>query len=58
VLAPTWGIRAIREAALGGNPATAIAVCLVLAAAYLVIGHFTLGYFEERARKSATLALR
>jgi ABC-2 type transport system permease protein len=58
VLAPTWGIRAIREAALGGDPATAVAVCLGLGAVYLVIGHFTLGYFEERARKSATLALR
>ena len=25
---------------------------------YLAIGHYTLGYFEVRARKSATLALR
>ena len=58
VLAPTWGIRAMREAALGGNPAMAIAVCLGLGAVYLVIGHFTLGYFEVRARRSATLALR
>jgi ABC-2 type transport system permease protein len=58
VLAPTWGIRAIREAALGGDPATAVAVCLGLGVVYLFIGHFTLGYFEERARKSATLALR
>ena len=58
VLAPTWGIRAMREAAFGGDPATAIAVCLGLGAIYLVIGHFTLGYFEVRARRSATLALR
>jgi ABC-2 type transport system permease protein len=58
VLAPTWGIRALREAALGGDPATAVAVCIGLGAVYLVIGHFTLGYFEERARRSATLALR
>jgi ABC-2 type transport system permease protein len=58
VLAPTWGIRAMREAALGGNPAMAIAVCVGLGAIYLAIGHFTLGYFEVRARKSATLALR
>ena len=58
VLAPTWGIRALREAALGGNPAIPVAVCLGLGAVYLVIGHFTLGYFEVRARRSATLALR
>jgi ABC-2 type transport system permease protein len=58
VLAPTWGIKAIREAALGGDPAPAIAACLLLGLVYLVIGHFTLGYFEVRARRSATLALR
>jgi ABC-2 type transport system permease protein len=58
VLAPTWGIRAMREAALGGNPAPAVAVCLALAALYLLVGHFALGYFEVRARRSATLALR
>jgi ABC-2 type transport system permease protein len=58
VLAPTWGIRALREAALGGDPAMEIFLCLALGAAYLVIGYFTLGYFEVRARKSATLALR
>ena len=58
VLAPTWGIKAIREAALGGNPAPAVAACLALGLVYLVIGHFTLGYFEVRARRSATLALR
>jgi ABC-2 type transport system permease protein len=58
VLAPTWGIKGIREAALGGNPAPAVAACLALGLVYLVIGHFTLGYFEVRARRSATLALR
>jgi ABC-2 type transport system permease protein len=58
VLAPTWGIKGIREAALGGNPAPAVAACLLLGLVYLVIGHFTLGYFEVRARRSATLALR
>jgi ABC-2 type transport system permease protein len=58
VLAPTWGIKGLREAALGGNPAPAVAACLVLGLVYLVIGHFTLGYFEVRARRSATLVLR
>jgi ABC-2 type transport system permease protein len=58
VLAPTWGIRAMREAALGGNPAPAVAACIALGILYLLVGHFTLGYFEVRARRSATLALR
>ena len=58
VLAPTWGIKALREAALGGDPGPAVAACVVLGLAYLVIGHFTLGYFEVRARRSATLVLR
>jgi ABC-2 type transport system permease protein len=57
VLAPTWGIRGIREAALGGDPGMAIAVCLGLGAIYLVIGHYTLRYFERLARERATLAL-
>jgi len=57
VLAPTWGIRGIREAALGGEPVVAIAVCLGLGAIYLVIGTFTLRYFERLARERATLAL-
>ena len=58
VLAPTWGIRGMREAALGGDPAIPVAICVGLGLVYLVIGHFTLGYFEVRARRSATLALR
>jgi ABC-2 type transport system permease protein len=58
ILAPTWGIKALREAALGGDPAPAVAACLALGLVYFVIGHFTLGYFEVRARRSATLALR
>jgi ABC-2 type transport system permease protein len=58
VLAPTWGIRGIREAALGGDPANDVAVCLALGFVYLVIGHFTLRYFERLARERATLALR
>ena len=58
MLAPTWGIRGIREAAIGGEPGVPIAVCLALGAIYLVIGHFTLRYFERLARERATLALR
>lgn len=57
VLAPTWGVRALREAALGGNAWPDIAMCLVLGAVYLVIGHFCLRYFEKLARERATLAI-
>jgi ABC-2 type transport system permease protein len=57
VLAPTWGVRALRESALGGDPAPEIALCLGLGAVYLVIGHFCLQYFERLARERATLAI-
>jgi ABC-2 type transport system permease protein len=56
-LAPTWGVRAIREAAIGGDPLPAIAMCVALGAIYLVIGHFSLRYFERLARERATLAI-
>jgi ABC-2 type transport system permease protein len=58
ILAPTWGIRGLRQAAFGGDPVTPILICLALGILYGAVGHFTLGYFEVRARKSATLALR
>jgi ABC-2 type transport system permease protein len=57
VLAPTWGVKAVRESALGGDPGTAIAMCLVLSAAYLALGTLTMANFERLARKRATLAL-
>jgi ABC-2 type transport system permease protein len=58
ILAPTWGVRAIRDAALGGgDPLEAIAMCLVLGAAYLAVGTFTVSQFERRAREKATLSL-
>lgn len=57
VLAPTWGVRAIREAALGGSPLPDVALCLGVGLAYAAIGF----YFAERvltsARRNATLAL-
>jgi ABC-type polysaccharide/polyol phosphate export permease len=57
VLAPTWGVRAIREAALGGNPWPEIAMTVALGGAYLVLGAITLRNFELLARKRATLSL-
>jgi ABC-2 type transport system permease protein len=57
VLAPTWGINALREAAIAGNPWPEIAMCVVLGGVYLVIGHFALQHFERLARERATLAI-
>ena len=58
VLAPTWGVRAIRESALGGgDPLFAVAMCLLLSVAYFAIGTVTMANFERLARKRATLAL-
>jgi ABC-2 type transport system permease protein len=57
VLAPTWGINALREAAIAGNPWPEIGMCLALGAVYLVIGHYALQHFERLARERATLAI-
>jgi ABC-2 type transport system permease protein len=56
-LAPTWGVRAVREAALGGEPLGPIAMCAALSAAYLAIGAVTVKNFERLARTRATLSL-
>lgn len=57
LLAPTWGVRAIREAALGGDPLFAIGMTYALGAAYLVIGTALLRNIERLARRRATLSL-
>ena len=57
VLAPTWGYRAIHNAAPGGNPWPGILVALGLAAVYFVIGQIVVDVFERRARREATLSL-
>ncbi len=57
VLAPTWGVRAIREAALGGRPLPAIGLCVGLGVVYLLLGTICLDRFERLARDQATLSL-
>jgi ABC-type polysaccharide/polyol phosphate export permease len=57
VLAPTWGIRAIRESALGGDPLFAIAMTVMLGIAYLIVAAFAIRNFERRARERAALSL-
>ena len=56
--APTWGMAALRHATLGTvSPWSDIAVCAVLAAAYLLAGAVCLRLFLDAARARATLAL-
>ncbi len=57
LIAPTWGVRAIREAALGGDPLAAIGMCTVLGAVYLLLGIVFLRLFERLARERASLSL-
>jgi ABC-2 type transport system permease protein len=56
-LGPTWGMRAIREAAYGGNPLGSLLLCIALAAVYLGIGVLVLRRVLDSARKHATLSL-
>jgi ABC-2 type transport system permease protein len=56
-LAPTWGMRAMRDAAFGGSAWAEIALTLLLGLAYLGIAALFLRYFERKARAAATLAL-
>jgi ABC-2 type transport system permease protein len=56
-LPPTWGYRAIREAALGGTPWEDIGACLLLSATCFLIAALCLRAFERVARARATLRL-
>jgi ABC-2 type transport system permease protein len=57
LLAPTWGMSAIRDAAQGGDPLPDLAACAALAVAYGVIGVFLARRLVNSARIHATLAL-
>jgi ABC-2 type transport system permease protein len=57
VLAPTWGMRALRASALGGDPLVPIAVCVGLSAAYAAVAIPCLRLFERLARRRASLTL-
>jgi ABC-2 type transport system permease protein len=56
-LAPTWGVDAIREAALGGGAWPEIGLCLALGAAYVAIGALVLDTALRAARQDGSLAL-
>ena len=57
LLAPTWGIDAIRHSALGGSVWLPIAMCVATGALYLGLAAVFLRIFEREARARATLAL-
>jgi ABC-2 type transport system permease protein len=57
VLAPTWGMSAIREAALGGSPLDDLLVCLGLGALYVGLGILLTERVLRSARVRASLSL-
>jgi ABC-type polysaccharide/polyol phosphate export permease len=58
LLAPSWGIAAIRHAATGhGAVWFPIAMCAAIGVAYFVLAAFFLRIFERAARARATLSL-
>lgn len=57
VLAPTWGIRAIRGAALGGSAWGDIGMSLLLGGAYVLLGILLVHRALDAARGKGTLAL-
>ena len=58
LLAPTWGIQAIRHAALGGGEVWfPVAMCVAIGVAYFVLAGIFLQIFERAARARATLSL-
>jgi ABC-2 type transport system permease protein len=57
LLAPTWGIAAIRHAALGGAVWFPLGMCAATGAAYLALAAVFLRTFERAARARATLSL-
>jgi ABC-2 type transport system permease protein len=56
-LAPTWGMRAIRESATGGSPLPDIGMCFVLGGVYVAIGVLVTEAVLRSARASASLSL-
>ncbi len=55
ILAPTWGVQALRSAALGGDPWLPLLWCLVASLGYLLLGVFLVANVERLARQRASL---
>jgi ABC-2 type transport system permease protein len=56
-LAPTWGMNAIRESALGGAPLDDLLMCAALGTAYVTVGILVTNRVLDAARKRAALSL-
>jgi ABC-2 type transport system permease protein len=56
-LAPTWGMNAIRESALGGSPLPDLALCVALGAGYITLGILALERVLGAARRRAAVSL-
>jgi ABC-2 type transport system permease protein len=57
ILAPTWGMNAIRQSAIGGTPLPDAGMCAALGLAYLAVGVAVVGVLLRSARARATLSL-
>jgi ABC-2 type transport system permease protein len=57
VLAPTWGMTAIRESAAGGTPLPDLLMCLALGGAYVAFGLLVLDTVLRSARMRGSLSL-
>lgn len=56
-LAPTWGMRAIRESSTGGTPLPDIGMCVLLGSTYVALGIAMTESVLRSARRSASLSL-
>jgi ABC-2 type transport system permease protein len=56
-LAPTWGVRAIRESAVGGSPLPDLLICVAIGAACVVLGFALVEVMLRAARRTASLSL-
>ncbi len=57
VLAPTWGMNAIRQSALGGSPVNDLLICLGLGLAYVLVAVLVTDRVLGDARARGTLSL-
>jgi ABC-2 type transport system permease protein len=57
LLAPTWGMNAIRESSTGGTPLPDVAMCALLGTAYVVVGVLGTNAVLRAARAKASLTL-
>jgi ABC-2 type transport system permease protein len=56
-LAPTWGVRAIREAAIGGSPLPHLLICVGIGATCVILGFALVEVMLRAARRTASLSL-